>query len=129
MKDDEALARIRKLKNEELLKLSKLASCSHDEQNEPDILQTMQEEASKKEAASLKRAKTVNTVIKAAKDTSLGISIVVAIILGVLIGLYLRYLTGELWTLFIGVFIGLAAAVLNVYKAYKQLQDLYKDEK
>ncbi len=70
-------------------------------------------------------------VVNAADDLSLGISIVVAILIGVGIGFGLRDLTGAGWTLWIGVFIGVGAAILNVYKAYekqkKSLDELAKD--
>jgi F0F1-type ATP synthase assembly protein I len=36
------------------------------------------------------------------------------------IGLWLKSLTGATWTLWIGVFIGIGAAISNVYKAYDQ---------
>ena len=58
--------------------------------------------------------------IEAINSLSLGISMVVAVALGVGLGLLLKNLTGIGWTLWIGVFYGLAAAVLNVYKAYKK---------
>ena len=58
-------------------------------------------------------------VVDAADGLSLGISIVVAILLGVGIGIGLQKMTGAWWTLWIGVVIGVAAAILNVYKAYK----------
>ncbi len=70
-------------------------------------------------------------VVDAADGLSLGISIVVAVLIGVGIGLGLRNLTGAGWTLWIGVFIGVGAAILNVYKAYakqkKSLDELAKD--
>jgi len=73
----------------------------------------------KKEDPKLKK------VVDAADGLSLGISMVVAVLIGVAIGLGLRNLTGAGWTLWIGVFIGVAAAVLNVYKAYdKQKRSL-----
>ena len=69
-------------------------------------------------------------IIDAADHLSLGISIVVAIVMGVGIGLLLKKVTGASWTLWIGVFIGIAAAVLNVYKAYskqyKEFEELSK---
>ncbi len=58
--------------------------------------------------------------IEALDNISLGISIVVAIALGVGIGLLLKSWTGYTWTLWVGVLYGVAAAVLNVYKAYKK---------
>ncbi len=68
----------------------------------------------KKEDPKLKK------VVDAADGLSLGISIVVAVLIGVGIGLGLRNLTGAGWTLWIGVFIGVGAAILNVYKAYEK---------
>ncbi len=72
-------------------------------------------------------------VVDAAEGLSLGISMVVAVIIGVGIGLGLRSLTGAGWTLWIGVFIGVGAAILNVYKAYekqkKELDKLAQDPK
>ncbi|MEA3315820.1 MAG: AtpZ/AtpI family protein [Campylobacterota bacterium] len=58
--------------------------------------------------------------LEALDNISLGISIVVAIALGVGIGLLLKTYTGYTWTLWVGVAYGIAAAVLNVYKAYKR---------
>lgn len=73
----------------------------------------------KKEEPKLKK------IVEAADGLSLGISMVVAVLIGVAIGLGLRNLTGAGWTLWIGVFIGVGAAILNVYKAYaKQKRSL-----
>ncbi len=58
--------------------------------------------------------------LEALDNISLGISIVVAIALGVGIGLLLKSWTGYTWTLWLGVAYGIAAAILNVYKAYKK---------
>ena len=70
-------------------------------------------------------------VVEGADSLSLGISMVVAVLIGVAIGLGLRNLTGASWTLWIGVFIGIGASILNVYKAYqkqkKSLDELAKD--
>ncbi len=70
-------------------------------------------------------------IVDAADGLSLGISMVVAVVMGVGIGLGLRNLTGEWWTLWIGVFIGVGAAISNVYKAYKKqmksLEELEND--
>jgi len=57
--------------------------------------------------------------VEALDNLSLGISMVVALGLGVAIGIGLKSWTGYSWTLWIGVALGIAAAVLNVYKAYK----------
>ncbi len=53
------------------------------------------------------------------KGLSLGISIIVAIGIGIGIGVLLKNLFGVFWVFWIGVFWGVCAAVLNVYKAYK----------
>ncbi len=72
----------------------------------------------------------VKPIIEGAESLSLGISMVVAVLIGVGIGLGLKYVTGITWTLWIGVAIGIAAAVLNVYKAYskqyKEFEELRK---
>lgn len=57
-------------------------------------------------------------IVDATDGLSLGISIVVAVLIGVGIGLGLQKLTGVWWTLWIGVSIGMGAAILNTYKAY-----------
>jgi ATP synthase protein I len=59
-------------------------------------------------------------LVDAADGLSLGISMVVAVIMGVGIGIGLQKVTGAWWTIFIGVFIGIGAAISNVYKAYKK---------
>jgi len=70
-------------------------------------------------------------VVDAADGLSLGISMVVAVLIGIGIGLGLEKVTGAGWTLWIGVFIGIGAAILNVYKAYakqkKSLDELAKE--
>jgi len=59
-------------------------------------------------------------IVAAADGLSLGISIVVAVLIGVGLGLLLKNLFGYQWLLWLGVFWGVAAAILNVYKAYKK---------
>ncbi len=70
-------------------------------------------------------------IIEGAEGLSLGISIVVAVLLGVGIGYWLKKIFGYDWLFWLGVFWGVAAAVLNVYKAYKkqqkELEELSKD--
>jgi ATP synthase protein I len=70
-------------------------------------------------------------IIEGAETLSLGISMVVAILIGVAMGLGLKKLTGITWLLWVGVAIGIAAAILNVYKAYskqyKEFEKLAKD--
>ncbi len=69
----------------------------------------------------------IKPVIEAADSLSLGISMVVAVVMGVGIGWLLKNLTGVTWTLWIGVAIGIAAAVLNVYKAYSKQYKSYEE--
>lgn len=70
-------------------------------------------------------------IANAADGLSLGISMVVAVLMGVGIGIGLQKLTGAPWTLWIGVFIGVGAAISNVYKAYakqkRSFDELAKD--
>ncbi len=66
-------------------------------------------------------------IIEGAETLSLGISMVVAVLIGVALGLGLKKLTGIEWLLWVGVFIGIAAAGLNVFKAYsKQYKEFEK---
>ena len=87
--------------------------------------------SSAKEKDQLGEKPRLKPVIEGAESLSLGISMVVAVLIGVGMGLLLKSLTGALWTLWIGVAIGIAAAVLNVYKAYskqyKAFQELAKE--
>jgi ATP synthase protein I len=73
------------------------------------------------------KAPRIKPIIEAADSLSLGISIVVAVLMGVGIGLILKNMTGVSWTLWIGVFVGIAAAVLNVYKAYSKQYKAYEE--
>jgi len=75
----------------------------------------------------------IKPIIEAADSLSLGISIVVAVLMGFGIGWVLRRLTDTPWTFWIGIFIGVAAAILNVYKAYskqyKEYEELAKQDR
>lgn len=73
------------------------------------------------------KAPRIKPIIEAADNLSLGISMVVAVLMGVGIGILLKNITGYSWTLWIGVFIGIAAAVLNVYKAYSKQYKEYEE--
>ncbi len=59
-------------------------------------------------------------VVEAADGLSLGISMVVAVLLGVGLGLLMKNFFGYAWLFWLGVFWGVSAAILNVYKAYKR---------
>ncbi|RUT51521.1 AtpZ/AtpI family protein [Campylobacter fetus] len=75
------------------------------------------------------RATNINKAIRAADGLSLGISMVVAVIIGFGIGWGLKLLSGSNWGLGIGIFIGVAAAINNVYKAYKSQIKSYEEFK
>jgi len=72
-------------------------------------------------------------IVDGANDLSLGISMVVAVLLGIGMGYVLRKWFGYEWLFWFGVFIGVSAAFLNVYKAYKKqkesLDELANDPK
>jgi len=71
--------------------------------------------------------------IEGAEHLSLGVSIVVAILLGVGIGLLMQSWFEQNWLLWLGVFWGVAGAGLNLKKAYdkqmKEFEELKKDPK
>jgi F0F1-type ATP synthase assembly protein I len=64
---------------------------------------------------------------------SLGISIVVAILIGIALGIGMRSLFGYEWLLWLGVFWGIGGAITNVFKVYnrqkKELDKLADDPK
>lgn len=61
------------------------------------------------------------------KGLSLGISIIVALLVGVGIGILLKNIFDVFFLFWVGVFWGICAAILNVYKAYKsQLREFDK---
>jgi F0F1-type ATP synthase assembly protein I len=69
----------------------------------------------------------IKPIIEAADSLSLGISMVVAVIMGVGIGWLIKNLSGVAWTFWIGVAIGISAAILNVYKAYSKQYKEYEE--
>jgi len=70
-------------------------------------------------------------IVTAADGLSLGISMVVAVLIGVGLGILMKNLFDIPWLFWVGVFWGIAAAILNVYKAYekqkKSLDELAED--
>jgi len=69
----------------------------------------------------------VKPLIEAADSLSLGISMVVAVLVGVGLGFAFKTLSGIAWTFWIGVVIGILAAILNVYKAYSKQYKAYEE--
>jgi len=62
----------------------------------------------------------VKKVVEGAYDLSLGISIVVAVLIGIGLGYWMRKLFGYEWLFWLGVFWGVGGAILNIYKAYRK---------
>ncbi|GAA8406641.1 AtpZ/AtpI family protein [Helicobacter pylori] len=65
--------------------------------------------------------------IEGANYLSLGLSMVVAILMGVAIGYGLKKLTHISWLFWLGVIWGVLASFLNIYKAYKNMQKDYEE--
>ncbi len=66
-------------------------------------------------------------LIEGANQLSLGISIAVAVLIGAGAGILMKKYLGYDWLLWLGLFWGVAAAVLNVKRAYqKQKAELDK---
>ena len=72
-------------------------------------------------------------VIEGANQLSLGLSMVIAILLGVGIGIVMENIFGYTWLFWLGVFWGVAAAIMNIRIEYKkikkELDEVAKDPK
>ncbi len=83
------------------------------------------------EEGEAERKPRLKPIVEGAETLSLGMSMVVAVLIGVALGIGLKKLTGITWLLWVGVFIGIAAAFLNVFKAYskqyKEFEELSKN--
>lgn len=66
----------------------------------------------------------IQTLTRSASDLSLGISMIVAVLLGFGVGYLLYKWLGYYWLIWVGLGYGVAAAILNVVKAYRRL---YRD--
>ena len=69
----------------------------------------------------------IGKTVEGAEKLSLGISIVVAILMGIGIGILLKNWTGYTFMLWLGVFWGVGAAILNVKKEYDKLKKEYEN--
>lgn len=58
--------------------------------------------------------------VEGAEQLSLGVSIVVAILMGIGLGWLMRDWFGYEWLFWLGVFWGVSGAILNIYKAYRK---------
>ncbi len=69
----------------------------------------------------------VGKTVEGAEKLSLGISIVVAILMGIGIGIWMKNTFHQNWLLWLGVFWGIAAAIMNIWIEYKKLQKEFKE--
>lgn len=98
--------------------------------HQKDILDSAQDSKTKDESALTNdnykqledKPPRLSAIVRGANELSVGISIVVAILLGIGIGIGLVKLSGIKWLFWLGVFWGVAAAILNLYKAYQRQQ-------
>jgi len=60
--------------------------------------------------------------VEGAEKLSLGLSIVIAILLGIGIGIWLKNTFHQQWLLWLGVFWGIAAAIMNIKIEYKKIK-------
>ena len=75
----------------------------------------------------MKPTENLNKIVRGADALSLGISIVVAILIGVGLGIWLKKLTGSTTIFIVCVIFGILAAILNVYQSFKMLQNSLKE--
>ncbi|MBZ7954307.1 MULTISPECIES: AtpZ/AtpI family protein [Campylobacter] len=75
----------------------------------------------------MNRKKIIHKTIEAADGLSLGISMVIAVLIGIGIGYLLKKFTPYPWLFWLGVFWGISGAILNVYKAYKKQVKSYEE--
>jgi len=73
------------------------------------------------------RAPRLKPIVEGAESLSLGIAMAVAVLIGVAIGIGLKKMTGIGWLLWVGVGIGIAAAILNVFKAYSKQYKAFEE--
>ena len=65
--------------------------------------------------------------VRAAEKLSLGISIVVAILMGIGIGIWMKNTFHQNWLLWLGIFWGVAAAIMNIWIEYKKLKKEFEE--
>ena len=65
--------------------------------------------------------------VEGAEKLSLGISIVVAILMGIGLGILMKNFFHQSWLLWLGVFFGDATAFMNIRIEYKKLQKEFKE--
>ena len=69
----------------------------------------------------------VGKSVEGAEKLSLGISIVVAILMGIGIGIWMKNTFHQNWLLWLGVFWGIAAAIMNIRIEYKKMKKEFEE--
>jgi len=64
----------------------------------------------------------IGKTIEGAEKLSLGISVVVAILMGIGLGIWMKNTFHQKWLLWLGVFWGVAAAIMNIRIEYKKIK-------
>ncbi len=64
----------------------------------------------------------IGKTIEGAEKLSLGISIVVAILMGIGLGVWMKNTFNKEWLLWLGVFWGVSAAIMNIRIEYKKIK-------
>ena len=64
----------------------------------------------------------IGKTIEGAEKLSLGISVVVAILMGIGLGIWMKNTFHVSWLLWLGVFWGVAAAIMNIRIEYKKIK-------
>jgi F0F1-type ATP synthase assembly protein I len=76
-----------------------------------------------------KKKSRTRSFIEGAEQLTLGVSMIVAVVLGVGVGILMRDMTGIPWLFWLGVAWGLGAAGMNIYKAYTKHQRSFDELK
>lgn len=74
-----------------------------------------------------KKKPKLQKIIVVANELSLGISIVVAILIGVGLGWIMFQFTRIIWLFWLGMLWGLGGAILNIYKSYKRAKNEFDE--
>lgn len=74
-----------------------------------------------------KKKPKLQKILVGANELSLGISIVVAILIGIGLGWIMFQFTRIVWLFWLGVLWGVGGAILNIYKAYKRAKNEFDE--
>jgi len=75
----------------------------------------------------MKKKGKLGKTVEGAEKLSLGISVVVAILMGIGLGIWMKNTFNEWWLLWLGVFWGVSAAIMNIRIEYKKLKKEYEE--